>query len=116
MAEPHVVPETLREQLVGVFRETFDVEPKSRARTYRKPYPDFYDTVPYPRGFRVPDFIKFTRDAGRTTLEHISQFIAQCGEAGTSDALKLRLFPLSLSSTAFAWFTAIAPNSIHTWS
>uniref|UniRef100_J3MEC9 Uncharacterized protein n=1 Tax=Oryza brachyantha TaxID=4533 RepID=J3MEC9_ORYBR len=52
----------------------------------------------------------------RTTLEHISQFIAQCGEASTSDALKLRLFPLSLSGTAITWFTALPPNSVHTWS
>ena len=40
----------------------------------------------------------------------------QCGEASASDALKLRLFPLSLSGTAFNWFTSLAPNSVHTWS
>lgn len=40
----------------------------------------------------------------------------QCGEAGASDALKLRLFPLSLSAPAFTWFTSLAPNSIYTWS
>jgi hypothetical protein len=28
---------------------------------------------------------------------------------------KVRLFPLSLSDTAFNWFTALAPNSISTW-
>jgi hypothetical protein len=26
------------------------------------------------------------------------------------------MFPLSLSSTAFTWFTSLAPNSIFTWS
>jgi hypothetical protein len=25
------------------------------------------------------------------------------------------MFPLSLSSTAFTWFTSLAPNSIFTW-
>jgi hypothetical protein len=29
--------------------------------------------------------------------------------------LKLGIFPLSLSSTAFTWFTSLAPNSIFTW-
>jgi hypothetical protein len=29
--------------------------------------------------------------------------------------LKLRMFPLSLSGTAFIWFTSLAPNSIFTW-
>jgi hypothetical protein len=28
---------------------------------------------------------------------------------------KIRLFPLSLSSTAFNWFTSLAPNSIDNW-
>jgi hypothetical protein len=27
----------------------------------------------------------------------------------------LRIFPLSLSGTAFTWFTSLAPNSIFTW-
>jgi hypothetical protein len=39
----------------------------------------------------------------------------QCGEATTNDALKLRMFPLSLSNIAFTWFTSLAPNSIFTW-
>jgi hypothetical protein len=29
--------------------------------------------------------------------------------------LKLRIFPLSLSGTAFTWFTSLAPNSVFTW-
>ena len=28
---------------------------------------------------------------------------------------RLKLFPLSLSGTAFTWFTSLAPNSISTW-
>jgi hypothetical protein len=39
----------------------------------------------------------------------------QCGEATANDALKLRMFPLSLSNIAFTWFTSLAPNSIFTW-
>jgi hypothetical protein len=29
--------------------------------------------------------------------------------------MKLRMFALSLSGTAFAWFTSLSPNSIFTW-
>jgi hypothetical protein len=36
-------------------------------------------------------------------------------EASANDMLKLRMFPLSLSGTTFAWFTSLAPNSIFTW-
>jgi hypothetical protein len=48
-------------------------------------------------------------------LEHVSQFILQCGEASANDVIKLRMFPLSLSGTSFTWFTSLAPNSIFTW-
>jgi uncharacterized alkaline shock family protein YloU len=38
-----------------------------RARPYQKPYPEYFDTIPYPRGFRVPDLAKFTGDDAKTT-------------------------------------------------
>jgi hypothetical protein len=82
---------------------------------YEKPYPDYYDQLPYPRGYRVPEFSKFSGEDGKTTLEHVGQFVLQCGEASANDMLKLRMFPLSLSGIAFTWFTSLAPNSIFTW-
>jgi hypothetical protein len=46
-------------------------------------------------------FFKFSGEDGKTTLEYVGQFILQCGEASANDMLKLRMFPLSLSGTAF---------------
>ena len=60
-----------------------------------------WDRLAYPQGFKIPEFVKFTGDDSRTILEHIGQFIIQCGKASTSDIYKLRLFPLFLSSAAF---------------
>jgi hypothetical protein len=57
----------------------------------------------------------FSGEDGKTTLEHVGQFILHCGEASANDALKLRMFPLLLSSTAFTWFTSLTHNSIFTW-
>jgi hypothetical protein len=74
------------------------------------------NTDTYPQGFQVPEFKKFTGEDNQTSTEHVGQFIAQCGEASNSDAVKLRLFPFSLSGIAFTWFTLLAPNSIRTWS
>jgi hypothetical protein len=68
-----------------------------------------------PRGYRVPEFFKFSEDDGKITLEHVAQFILQCGEASANNVLKLRMFPLSLYETAFTWFTSLAHNSIFTW-
>jgi hypothetical protein len=81
-------------QLVTILRESFGIEIKG-------PYPDYYDQLPYPRCYRAPEFAKFSGDDGKTTLEHVGQFILQCGEASANNALKLRMLPLSLSGTAF---------------
>jgi hypothetical protein len=82
---------------------------------YQKPYPEYFDRIPYPRGLRVPDFTKFTGYDSRTTYEHICQFLALVNDVGITDVHKVRLFPLSLSGTAFNWFTSLAPNSVVTW-
>jgi hypothetical protein len=68
--------------------------------------------VPYLTGWRVPDFVKFNGDDIWTTWEYISQYIAQLGEASFSDDLRVPLFSLSLTGTAFSWFTSLAPSSI----
>jgi hypothetical protein len=100
-AEPNADPNNLTNQLATILRESFSIKPKGRVRVYQKPYPDYYDQLPYPRGYRVPEFSKFSGEDGKTTLDHVGQFILQCDEASANDMLKLRMFPLSLSGTAF---------------
>ena len=60
------------------------------------------------------EFIKFTREDSRTTWEHVSRFNAQIKIYGILDYLKIRIFPLSLSGTAYSWFSALSSNSIQT--
>jgi hypothetical protein len=43
---------------------------KGRAKAYQKSYLEYFDSMPYPRGFRVPDFVKFMRDDTRITYEY----------------------------------------------
>jgi hypothetical protein len=91
----------LTNQLATILRESFDIEPKGRGRVYQKPYPDYYDQLPYPRGYRVPEFSQFSGEDDKTIFEHVDQFTLQCGEASANDAIKLRMFSLSLSGTTF---------------
>ena len=105
-----------KKDLAVMFKETFGVELKDKTLVCQKPYPESFDSIPYPQNFRVPEFIKFTGEDSRTTWEHVSQFNAQMGTYGSLDHLKIRMFPLSLSGTAFSWFSALAPNSVQTWS
>jgi hypothetical protein len=49
---------------------------KGQARSYQKPYSEYFDMIPYPWGFRVPDLAKFMGDDAKTMYEHIGQFLA----------------------------------------
>jgi hypothetical protein len=62
----------------------------------------------------MPDFAKFNGEDSKTMYEHKAQFLEEINDMGMTDVHKIRLFPLSLSSTAFNWFTSLAPNSIDT--
>ena len=81
-----------------------------RSRLYQRLYVDAFDLIPYPAGWRVPDFVKFSGDDNRSTLEHISQYIAQLGEAGSSKSLRVRLFSLSLTETTFFLVFIVSPG------
>jgi hypothetical protein len=89
--------------------------PRGWAKAYHKSYPEYFDTVPYPRGFRVPDFVKFIGDDSRMIYEHIGQYLVQINHVGINDVHQIRLFSLSLFGAAFSWFTSLAPNSVNTW-
>jgi hypothetical protein len=54
---------------------------------YQKPYPCIFYSVAYPAGWHIPDFSKFDGEGSRTTWEHMSQYLAQLGEAGSVMAL-----------------------------
>jgi hypothetical protein len=67
---PTGMSDNVWDQATRTLRE-FGLEPKGRGRTYQKPYPKFFDIVPYPWGFRILDFVKFTSEDSKTTYEHI---------------------------------------------
>jgi hypothetical protein len=91
----------VREDFKKQMWETFGVELSNKSRVYQKSYPSHFDLVSYPVGRCTPNFVKFNGEDNRTTWEHVSQYLAQLGEVGSIDALKVRLFSLSLTGTAF---------------
>jgi hypothetical protein len=106
--------DSVREQVIHMLHK-LGFAPRGWAKAYKKSYPKYFHTVPYPRGFRVPDFANFIGEDARTTYEHVGQFLAQVSDAAVTDIHWVKLFPLSLSSTTFNWFTSLAPNSVSTW-
>ena len=81
---------------------------------YKTPYPATYDQIPLPHKYKLPDFTEFSGQ-GDVSVEHINIFIMQCGEAAQNNALKVRLFSMSLLGSAFMWFTTLPANSILYW-
>ena len=109
-----------KEDLAGVLKSKLGID-MGGSRLYQKPYPpefDFisypaeFDFISYPVGWPIPEFVKFNGEDSRTTWELVSQYVLQLGEAGLNDALRVRLFSLSLTGTAFSWFSSLAPESI----
>ncbi|XP_050211602.1 uncharacterized protein LOC126661779 [Mercurialis annua] len=93
-----------------------DLRPMPRP-SYMKPYPDWIDKLyPFPRGYKVSEFSLFSgEEKGKSTVEHVARFSAQCGEAAAHDFWKLRLFASSLTKMAFTWYSRLSPNSVDTW-
>src|SRR6185436_11981296 len=102
-------------KIAEVMRDQFGLKPKQQNLMYRTPYPAAYDQLPLPHKYKLPDFTKFSGQGEVSTVEHINRFIVQCGEAAQHDALKVHLFSMSLSGSAFTWFTMLPANFIIYW-
>jgi hypothetical protein len=104
--------EKIREEMTELFRDRLGVSAVRVGQSYQKSYDYWFDTVPYSQGAMIP---KFSGENGRSTHEHIGQFLAHLGELADGEAFRVRLFSLYLTGTAFAWYTALSPNSINYW-
>ena len=102
-------------KIAKVMREQFGLRPKKQSLMYKTPYPPAYNQIPLPHKHKMPDFTKFSGQEEVSTMEHVNRFLLWLGEAGNHDALRVRLFSLSLSGSAFDWFTTLPANSILYW-
>jgi hypothetical protein len=67
--------DSMTEQVSGTLRE-LGFATTGCTKSYRKPYPEYFSLMPYPWGFRVPDFVKFTGEDSCTTYEHVERIHA----------------------------------------
>jgi hypothetical protein len=68
-----------------------------------------------PNGWWVTNFYKFSGEDDKTAMEHISIYLSQLGFTGTEDYMRVRNFPLSLTSIAFTWFTSLPRLKAPKW-
>nr|XP_025877531.1 uncharacterized protein LOC107279274 [Oryza sativa Japonica Group]ABA94831.1 retrotransposon protein, putative, unclassified [Oryza sativa Japonica Group] len=111
----YLYEEDWADRTTKLVNEQVGLKPKEQTYMYRLPYPEWFDRVPLPHQYKVPDFSKYSGQDDISTMEHICRFLAQCGEASAEEALKVKLFPLSLTGSVFTWFLSLPPNSIRGW-
>lgn len=99
-----------------MMQHQFGLKPKGQTLSYKRSYLEWYDLVALPHNYRILEFTKFTGQDITSTIEHISQYITQFGEASVEDAHRVRFFSLSLSGPTFTWFSSMPANSIANWS
>nr|AAX96556.1 retrotransposon protein, putative, Ty3-gypsy sub-class [Oryza sativa Japonica Group]ABA93242.1 retrotransposon protein, putative, Ty3-gypsy subclass [Oryza sativa Japonica Group] len=82
-------PYNMEDIISDIIKNRFGIETRNRAKVNQKPYPDYYDILPYPCDYKIPEFTKFSGEDSRTTCEHVDQFLAQCGRASSMDTSEL---------------------------
>ncbi len=64
------------DMIAKVTEEQFGIKPKDQTSVYRPPYPEWFDRVPLPGRYKIPDFFQFSGQDDISTREHISRFLA----------------------------------------
>jgi hypothetical protein len=54
--------------MLDMFRQTFGIDTKAKMRAYQKPYPESFEYVQFPQGFKIPEFTKFTGNDNSYTM------------------------------------------------
>lgn len=62
----------MMQRVTDLMQHQFGLKPKGQSFSYKCTYPEWYDRVAPPNGYRILDFAKFTRSVGVSTMEHVS--------------------------------------------
>jgi hypothetical protein len=98
-----------------MMKNRFGLKPKGLTFSYKCPYLEWYDLVALPTNYRLPEFAKFTSQDSTSTIEYVSRYLTQLGEASVEDTHRVRFFSLSLLGPAFTWFSSLPVDSIANW-
>jgi hypothetical protein len=69
-----------------MMQSQFGMKPKGHAFSYKHPYLEWYDQVLLSTNYRLLEFIKFTGQDSTSTIEHVSRYLTQLGEASLEEA------------------------------
>jgi hypothetical protein len=78
------------DQISTILRDQFGILPKRRMIGYTKSYPNDYDLIPLPPKYRLPKFTKFNGSEWSSSIERVSQYLAQLRMISVSDPMRVR--------------------------
>jgi hypothetical protein len=103
-------------RVIEMMKSQFGLKPKGQPFSYKRPYLEWYDFVALSTNYRIPEFTKFTSQDSISTIEYVSRYLTQLGEASLEETHRVCFFSLSLSGPAFTWFSSLTTNYITNWS
>jgi hypothetical protein len=106
----------LVQKMADLMQNQFSLKPKMQGLAYTPPFPEWYYRVILPARVKPPtEFTKFSGQDDTSTVEHIARYLMELGKASADEVFRVRYFPLSLTGSAFQWFTSLPPESVGTW-
>ena len=85
---PNLLADELLLRVTEMMKNQFSLKPKGLTFSYKRPYPEWYNLVALPTNYRLPEFAKFTGQDSTSTIEHVSRYLTQLGEASVEDAIE----------------------------
>ena len=73
-------------KVTEMMKNQFSLKPKGQTFLYKRSYPEWYDLVALPTNYRLLEFAKFTGQDITSTIEHVSRYLTQLGEASIEEA------------------------------
>ena len=73
-------------RVTEMMKNQFGLKSKGQTFSYKRLYPEWYDLVALPTNYRLPEFAKFTGQDSKSTIEYVSRYLTQLGEASVEEA------------------------------
>ena len=94
LRNPNSNADELLLRVTEIMKNQFDLKPKGQTFSYKHPYPEWYNLVDLPINYRLPEFAKFTGQDSTSTIEYISRYLTQLGEASIEEAHRVHFFSI----------------------
>ena len=73
-------------KVIEMMKNQFGLKPKGQIFSCKRPYLEWYDLVTLPANYMLLEFAKFTSQDGTSTIEYVSRYLTQLGEASVEEA------------------------------